>query len=103
MKDIIETGITIDHETGDVYVDMRSRRFASMCRRAGLKDTTKSNSAPYQRFRGDLDLLDIIIRKKRSSAVSQTSLDALKRSRKDRSDSANTTEFSTDMSGTCPS
>ena len=85
--EIVETGITIDHETGAVSVDTRSRAFASMCRRAGLKETTKTNSAPYVRFRGDLDLIYVIIRKRPSGQVSQKSLDALRMAQEARSES----------------
>ncbi len=54
---IFETAVTIDHEANVMLVDTTVRGIASALRRAGFLETTKPNSRPYLRFRGQADQL----------------------------------------------
>ena len=54
-KFIYETAATVDHERDELRVDTSVRSVASTLLRAGFREVTRSNSAPYRRFVGRAD------------------------------------------------
>lgn len=50
--EIRETGITIDHDLGQVRLDTSDRAMASWAIRTGFQETTTRESHPYRRFVG---------------------------------------------------
>lgn len=50
--EIRETGITIDHDTGQVRLDTCDRMMASWAVRVGFAEETTPSARPYRRFIG---------------------------------------------------
>ena len=62
MPEVCETAIAIDHDTGDVFNDTRSKAFEGMCRRAGLAPDGDPRRAPPVGFRATTAQVDVIVR-----------------------------------------
>jgi len=55
--EITETGVTIDHDTHEIWVDTNLPKMATIFKKLGFVEITEENSKPYRRFKGKEDQL----------------------------------------------
>lgn len=79
MSEIIETGITWEHDTGDIVISTRSRRIASKLRSLGLEGDGNGVDGDYETFRATENELRISFRKRRRATAAE--LERLARAR----------------------
>ena len=81
MKDLIETAVNWDHDTGEIVVSTRRRGIASKLRKMGLKPATEEDPHGYETFHTTEDVLTVGFRHKKKRKLSQDHLDRLQAGR----------------------
>jgi hypothetical protein len=84
MKDLCETGVNWDHDSGEIVISTRRRGIASKLRKIGLKPDTEEDPHGYETFRTTEDVLTVGFRHKKKRILSQDHIDRLQEGRRAR-------------------
>lgn len=69
--EIIETGITWEHDTGKIVISTRSRKVAAKLRALGFESESEDRDMDYTTFRAMEDELRIGFRRRRRATAAQ--------------------------------